>query len=131
MWGRRGAYVVIFAMFVFNSSQLFDVMPNKTLFCLYGFALALMVSSALKRYENTTPYSFGFVIVGSLLFALSDNLLALLKFNEIKTNIGRCIIMLTYYAGQYLIMHGSLHHSNLQHEITQFNKYRKSNYVIL
>ena len=90
-------------------------MPNKILFPLYGLALALMVTCAFKRYEFTTPYSFGFVFSGSLLFALSDNLLGFLKFNQIKTDFGRMIIMFTYYAGQYLIMHGSLHHSNLQH----------------
>ena len=74
-----------------------------------------MTISAMRRYENTTPYSFGFIIVGSLLFGISDNLLGFLKFNHIKTDFGRMIIMLTYYTAQYLIMHGSLHHSNLQH----------------
>ena len=115
VWGRRVACGVVMAMCVGNTYMLFDKMPNRVLFPLYGFILALMVCSAMKRYENTTPYSFGFVIAGSLLFALSDNLLGFLKLNEIKTDVGRMMIMLTYYAGQYLIMHGSLHHSNLQH----------------
>lgn len=115
VWGRRVAYLIIWLMCFGNTYTLFDLMPNKILFPLYGVALALMTSMALKRYEFTTPFSFGFVIVGSILFALSDNLLGFLKFNHIKTDVGRTIIMLTYYAGQYLIMHGSLHHSNLQH----------------
>jgi len=68
-------------MCIGNTYMLFDKMPNKILFTLYGCALAIMVCSALKRYENTTPYSFGFIIAGSLLFALSDNLLGFLKFN--------------------------------------------------
>lgn len=54
-------------------------------------------------------------MIGSLLFGISDNLLAFLKFNHFHTDIGRMMIMLTYYASQYFIMHGSLHHSNLQH----------------
>lgn len=44
---------------------------------------------------------------------ISDNLLAFLKFNEIKTDEGRAIIMLTYYGAQYFIMHGALHQRNL------------------
>lgn len=129
--GRRVAYIIIWCLFVGNTLGLINKMPSKILFPLYGVALGLMLTCALRRYEFTTPYSFGFTIVGSLLFAISDNLLGFLKFNEIKTDIGRMIIMLTYYAGQYLIMHGSLHHSNLQHEITLFNKYRKATYMVL
>jgi len=37
------------------------------------------------------------------------------------------VIMLTYYLGQYLIMHGSLHHSNLQHKIDMYIKYKSKN----
>ena len=81
IWGRRIAYVVIFSMCIVNTYLLINKMPNKVLFPLYGLALALMASSAIRRYEFTTPYSFGFVIVGSILFAVSDNLLGFLKFN--------------------------------------------------
>jgi hypothetical protein len=70
---------------------------------------------ALKRYEITTPYSFGFITAGAILFGLSDNLLAMLKFNNYPTNLGRGFVMLFYYSGQYLLMHGAMHHSNLQH----------------
>lgn len=57
-----------------------------------------------------------------VLFAVSDNLLGFLKFNEIKSDLGRAMIMLTYYGAQYFIMHGSLHQSNLQHEIDRLIK---------
>jgi hypothetical protein len=102
-------------MFIGNTYLLYDLFPNKILFPIYGFILAIMNISAMKRYESTTPYSFGFILVGSLLFGVSDNILGFLKFNHYKTDIGRMLIMLTYYASQYIIMHGSLHHSNLQH----------------
>ena len=48
--------------------------------------------------------------LGGFLFSISDNVLAVLKFNGISTNFGRFIIMLTYYSGQYLIMHGCITH---------------------
>jgi uncharacterized membrane protein YhhN len=102
-------------MLVSNIYTLIDLFPNKVLFPIYGATLAAMTISAAKRYEYTTPYSFGFILVGGILFGISDNILGYLKMNQIKSDFGRMIIMLTYYSGQYLIMHGSLHHSNLQH----------------
>ena len=57
-----------------------------------------------------------------MLFSVSDNLLGFLKFNAIKTDLGRSIIMLTYYAAQYFIMHGALHQSNLKYEVDQLTK---------
>ena len=95
--------------------MVWDKMPNKLLFLVYGFVLLIMNIFAIKRYTKTTPYSFGFIVAGGLLFGLSDNLLSLLKFHKISSSIGRAIIMLLYYSSQYLIMHGSIHHSNLQY----------------
>ena len=62
------------------------------------------------------------------LFAVSDNLLAFLKFNGIKTDSGRFLIMLTYYGSQYFIMHGALHQSNLQYEIDKHELKQKRMY---
>ena len=58
-----------------------------------------------------------------VLFSVSDNMLAFLKFNAIKTDLGRSIIMLTYYSAQYFIMHGALHQSNLKYEIDHLAKH--------
>lgn len=63
-----------------------------------------------------------------LLFTISDNLLGFLKFNQIKTDLGRAIIMLTYYAAQYFLMHGALHQSNLIFEINKFQENRSKVY---
>lgn len=76
----------------------------------------------LSRYEITTPNSFYFTMIGVILFAVSDNVFGYLKFNQIKTDIGRAFVMLTYYSAQYFIMHGSLHQSNLQHAIDKITK---------
>ena len=59
------------------------------------------------------------------LFAVSDNMLAFFKFNQIKTDSGRFLIMLTYYGSQYFIMHGALHQSNLQYEIDNYEVKQK------
>ena len=114
-WLRRIGIIVVIVGLSNNVYTLFDLMPNKILFPIYAVSIAAMLISAMNRYEYTTPYSFGFIFVGGLLFVISDNLLGFLKFNHIKTDIGKMFIMLTYYSAQFIIMHGSLHHSNLQH----------------
>ena len=89
-------------------------MPNKVLYIAYGGCVFFMNVLALLRYEKTTPFSFRFVGIGAFLFLLSFNLGGYMKFNGIGSNFGKGIVMLAYYSGQYLIMHGALHHSNLQ-----------------
>ena len=108
--------------YIGNTITLWEVLPSKYLFPIYGFIVCMMSVTSLLRYENTTPYSFYFIMVGAILFGVSDHLLGFLKFNGIKTDLGRVGVMLTYYAGQYLIMHGSLHHSNLQQSLSQIFK---------
>ena len=57
-----------------------------------------------------------------MLFGLSDNLLGYLKFNGISSNLGRCGVMVLYYSAQYFLMHGAMHHSNLQYQISRYLK---------
>lgn len=117
-----GGVLFCIANNAFNSYMMWDVLPSKILFPFYGGVVCLNAVVAVLRYEKTTPYSYLFILVGSLLFGISDSLLGFLKFNHIHTSLGRAVIMLTYYSAQYLIMHGSLHHSNLQHNINQLVK---------
>jgi hypothetical protein len=51
---------------------------------------------------------------------LSDNLLAFLKFSGISTHLGRGIVMLLYYGGQYMIMHGTVYQSNLSESMNKY-----------
>lgn len=94
----------------------------------YGAILAVEAIITLKRYEISSRPSFFFILIGVSLFSVSDNLLAYLKFNAIKTDLGRAVIMFTYYGAQYFIMHGALHQSNLQYEIESIDNMLKKNY---
>jgi uncharacterized membrane protein YhhN len=126
---RLLAFFIFLGMMANNIYTLWNVMPNRLLFSSYAVILCLMNILAVKRYEITTPYSFAFILVGAILFGLSDSLLGMLKFNGISSQIGRGFIMLFYYSAQYLLMHGAMHHSNLQHELTKFLKNSTSNTV--
>ena len=82
----------------------------------------------VSRYEITGNSSYYFAIIGGIAFAFSDNLLGFLKFNALKSDLGRAIVMVTYYIAQYFIMHGSLHQSNLQYELDKYQDRVKRTY---
>ena len=80
---RRCVSLGLIGFFCFNVYSLWDDFPNRPLFVSYGLTLLMMNVFSINRYERTTPYSYWFMAVGAVLFGLSDNLLAHLKFNEI------------------------------------------------
>lgn len=112
---RWGAYIIILVLLAVNIFSLLDKFINKPVFVIYSVILAAEAMITLNRYEISSRPSFFFILIGVVLFSVSDNLLGFLKFNAIKTDLGRFFIMLTYYGAQYFIMHGALHQSNLQY----------------
>jgi len=60
---------------------------------------------ALNRSGRVGAMSFKLVFVGSLLFLLSDSMIAFNKFNS-DIPLAGFLIMITYVAAQYLIMRG-------------------------
>lgn len=110
-----------------NIYNLWDLMPNRFLFSTYGIVLCLMTILSVRRYQISTPASYKFTLIGAILFGLSDNLLAHLKFSRISTHYGRGLVLLLYYGGQFLIMHGSIHQLNLQELIKKYYQKGGSN----
>jgi uncharacterized membrane protein YhhN len=78
---------------------------------IYALILVVMVLNALFRYGRTNSKSFWFVFGGSLLFMLSDSLLAINKFLT-SISMAGILIMSTYIAAQFLIVHGIVSHSD-------------------
>ena len=91
-----------------------DIIPNKIILISEGILMVFLSLSSLFRYERTTPYSFRFMSLGSLLLWMGNFLLLYIEYYRNSWHFGRGIMMLSSYAGHYLLMHGSLHHSNLQ-----------------
>ncbi len=94
----------ILTLLIFNINQLWDKTPNLPLFLIYGLVLSGMAISASLR--TNTDASFWLVLIGALLFGVSDNTLAYFKFNEIKSQSASAFIMATYYTAQCLINEG-------------------------
>jgi len=74
---------------------------------VYMSALLGMSVMALNRFKTVSSQSFSFVFYGSLLFVVSDTLIALDKFLMPIPN-DRFLVMSTYMAAQFLIMRGIL-----------------------
>jgi len=74
---------------------------------VYMIALLGMSAMALNRYKTVSSVSFNLVFYGSLLFVISDTLIALNKF-LIPIPNDRIFVMSTYIAAQYLMMRGLL-----------------------
>jgi len=78
---------------------------------IYGLVILAMIISAFSRKGLTSTYSFQLAFAGSLLFVLSDSILAI---NAFKTAIpyADVFIMSTYCAAQFLLTEGLLKHAD-------------------
>ena len=76
---------------------------------VYALVLIAMVLNSVFRYGRTTNISFGLVFLGSILFMLSDSVLAINKFFKPVPSAG-FLIMSTYILAQFLIIHGLVKH---------------------
>lgn len=74
---------------------------------VYMVALLGMSAMALNRFGNGHPVSFTYVFSGSVLFVISDSLIALDKF-VVNIPFNQLFVMVTYIGAQYLIMSGIL-----------------------
>jgi uncharacterized membrane protein YhhN len=72
---------------------------------IYAFSLISMSVFALNRKGLVSVKSFNLVFFGSLLFVLSDSMIAINRFYT-EFSGSSFLIMLTYFVAQYLIMQG-------------------------
>ena len=76
---------------------------------VYGIVIAIMASTARLREGNTSQESFQWVLYGSILFVVSDSLLAINMFYT-AIPLSGLWIMSTYIAAQFLIAKGVMVH---------------------
>jgi len=75
--------------------------------CLYAVAICGMLIAAVNRQTFVSYLSFRYVLLGALLFVVSDSMIALNMFDE-PINNASFWIMMTYGLGQWLIVTGVL-----------------------
>ena len=74
---------------------------------VYAFVISMMAITAALRYGKTNEKSFVMILIGALLFMISDSLLAYNKFVE-KLEVGHLLVMVTYMLAQFLIGIGTV-----------------------
>ncbi len=74
---------------------------------VYATAIVLMAIMALARNKAVSKQSFLLVLVGAILFVISDSIIAINKFSY-PFEASRLLIMSTYISGQFLIVWGYL-----------------------
>jgi uncharacterized membrane protein YhhN len=77
----------------------------KPVILVYAISLIGMSMMALNRRGRVNPSSFRFVFTGSILFLVSDSMIAINKFTT-EIPLAGFWIMITYILAQYLIMRG-------------------------
>jgi uncharacterized membrane protein YhhN len=97
-------------LLMYGVGLFYFLFPNLQQFVIpvfvYALVITLMAIFALNRKNRVGEGSFKLVFYGSLLFVLSDSLIALNKF-LLQIPMSGLWVMLTYMFAQYLIMKGS------------------------
>jgi len=77
---------------------------------VYSIIIMSMVFMANMRRTRTNTASYWLVLLGALLFVISDSVIALSRFHQEIPLIGSMVIMSTYTIGQFLIVQGLVIH---------------------
>lgn len=97
-------------LLVYGGGLFYLLLPNLQGFTapvlVYSVVISLMACFALNRKNRVNSRSFNLIFYGSLLFVVSDSLIALNKF-LLAIPYNGFWVMLTYMLAQYLIMRGS------------------------
>jgi uncharacterized membrane protein YhhN len=101
-------YLIVVSVFLFNGYPKLQWMIIPV--GVYSLVLSAMSSTALNRYKNVNNTSFWTTYVGSVLFMFSDFMIGWTVFVQ-DVSYSRFIIMVTYIAGQYLIVEGLINHA--------------------
>jgi uncharacterized membrane protein YhhN len=106
---QRNPWLGVFFL-AFVAAILYLLFPGlegmmKPIIVLYAISLILMSMMALNRKGRVGERSYLLVFVGSILFLLSDSMIALNKFYS-EFWLAGFWIMITYIGAQYLIMRG-------------------------
>ncbi len=109
-------YALLILYIIFGGTIYYLLFPNidyvlKVAIFVYIIAISSMSAMALNRYKVVRFKSFILVFLGSVLFMISDTIIALNTFYE-PIPFDRVYTMSTYISAQYLIMIGILFQFN-------------------
>ncbi len=96
--------------FVGNTYNLWYDMPTafRLPVLVYSGVITMMAVSCFNLYKAIPRNPFQYLMVGVLLFVISDSLIGISQFKKMAIPYTGFLIMSTYIAAQYLIVKGSL-----------------------
>jgi len=104
-------YLFMLPVFIYGAALLYflfrDLGDMRIPVIVYTVVLLAMLVAAINRYKKVSRPSYRLVLLGAILFVLSDSLLAVNKFSH-PFKCSSALIMSTYIAGQFLIVIGYL-----------------------
>ena len=105
-----GSYVSLYLSINYIISDTASKSKMQLPILVYSLAICLMSISALNSSTKSKFVGFN-LFIGTLLFIISDGLIALTKFQIIKIdkNIAQMLIMSTYCLAQGIIVHAYTH----------------------
>ena len=107
LWILLFAIVYIAYGFILNSKL--SIPDIKKRIAVYVYTAIILIASFLSilRFNSVSGYSFWIVLIGTLLFILSDSILAFNRFKK-RSPYGSVCLMAAYGAAQLLIVLGIL-----------------------
>jgi uncharacterized membrane protein YhhN len=78
---------------------------------VYATTIIVMVLMAINRFGKVNAASFEWVLLGAVLFMISDSIIALSRFSPLFDEleyVSRTLIMALYTIGQYYIVKGAI-----------------------
>jgi uncharacterized membrane protein YhhN len=111
-WLALPFVLLVFGLISFLMNQAHpDFMEMKIPVVIYATIIMFMVLSAINRYNRVPEQSFKWVLIGAVMFMVSDSFIAISRFStlfETNVNIVRILIMALYAGGQFLIAKGCI-----------------------
>ncbi|MFY0608108.1 MAG: lysoplasmalogenase [Cyclobacteriaceae bacterium] len=100
-------------VFIYGAVLLSILIPNAGSLAIpivvYALCILIMISMAILRNGLTTNDSFNYVVIGAIMFVLSDSCIAIDKF-VMEIPLAGFFIMTSYVSAQYLIVKGIMIH---------------------
>ena len=80
---------------------------------IYGLTISIFATVSLIDYRNTKSKKSLFMLLGAILFMISDSILAINKFYN-PTHLFEVLVMVTYISAQYLIFKSMISNEKLR-----------------
>ena len=92
--------IMVILVYILNNKQIINLKEKSTYCLIYAFFVSLLLSKAFDIYLNHFNIQAYLLLIGSILFFISDFILLFMYFKK-RTKILHLLNLLTYYLAIY------------------------------